>query len=74
LEKKKPYNNYLKYSNIVFQQVAAVILGGWIGKMLDGYFANSTLYFTALGALLGTCAGLYFVLKIVLAKPEDEEK
>jgi F0F1-type ATP synthase assembly protein I len=66
LEKKKTDNSYLKYSGMAFQQLGAIILGTWIGKMLDNYFANSTPYCTGLFALLGIGAGLYLVLKDVI--------
>ena len=72
LEKKKISNNYLKYSGLAFQQLGAIVLGTWIGKMLDNYFANSTPYCTALCALLGIGLGLYFVLKDIINPPKNE--
>ncbi|MEJ1239135.1 AtpZ/AtpI family protein [Chryseolinea sp. T2] len=34
-KKLKPYNNYLKYSSLGLQLVAAIALSGWLGYLLD---------------------------------------
>lgn len=34
--KLKPYNNYLKYSSLGFQLLAAIGVFGWLGYLLDG--------------------------------------
>lgn len=33
--KLKPYNNYLKYSSLGFQLLAAIGVFGWLGYLLD---------------------------------------
>ncbi|HYF68061.1 MAG TPA: AtpZ/AtpI family protein [Ohtaekwangia sp.] len=36
-KKLKPYNNYLKYSSLAFQLLAAIAIFGWLGYKLDVY-------------------------------------
>ena len=36
-KKLKPYNNYLKYSSLAFQLLAAIAIFGWLGFKLDAY-------------------------------------
>lgn len=33
--KSKPSNNYLKYSSLAFQMLAAIGVAGWLGYLLD---------------------------------------
>jgi hypothetical protein len=34
-QKPKPYNNYLKYSSLGIQLLAAIGIFGWLGYLLD---------------------------------------
>ena len=34
-QKPKPYNNYLRYSSLGFQLLAAIAFFGWLGYLLD---------------------------------------
>jgi F0F1-type ATP synthase assembly protein I len=34
-KKLKPYNNYLKYSSLGLQLLAAIAISGWLGYLLD---------------------------------------
>ena len=36
-KKLKPYNNYLKYSSLGLQLLAAIGVFGWLGYVLDRY-------------------------------------
>jgi F0F1-type ATP synthase assembly protein I len=52
LLEQKAAKNYMKYSGMAFQIAAYVLVGIFIGKQLDKYFATSRPLFTALGAVL----------------------
>ncbi len=57
-KKLKPYNNYLKYSSLGFQLLAAIGFFGWLGFLLDRYLdikfpAFMLLFgFTAFGGMM----------------------
>ena len=52
-KKPKPYNNYLKYSGLAIQLLAAMVLMGWLGYLLDNSLA---LKFPAFMLLFGFTA------------------
>ncbi|MBK8505644.1 MAG: AtpZ/AtpI family protein [Saprospiraceae bacterium] len=58
----KAAKNYMKYSGMAFQIAAYVLVGIFVGKQLDKYFATSKPYFTALGAMLFLVA---FLIKLI---------
>jgi hypothetical protein len=51
--KLKPYNNYLKYSSLALQLLAAMGILGWLGYELDQYLQ---LKFPAFMLLIGFLA------------------
>lgn len=56
---KKSSNSYLKYSGMVFQLFALLLLAGWGGKKIDAYLGNETPYVTALLILVFFIAYMY---------------
>ncbi len=64
--KKSTASSYGLYSSIAFQLVITVVVGTWIGRLLDDYFHNSAPIITVLFAILSTIAGLYLFFKRVL--------
>ena len=66
---QKPVKNYLKYSGMAFQMVAYILVGVFIGRKLDQYFATSRPLLTALMAIL--FLGVYlFKLVRDLSQPD----
>lgn len=66
--KKQRFDNYLKYSNIVFQLFAAIFIGVWGGIKLDAWL-HTKPWFTVILSLFGVTAGMYLSLKDFL-KPK----
>lgn len=68
--KKPPLNNYLKYSALGFQMLAAILLGVLGGMYLDGRLREPESFplFTVIGSLLGVFLALYIPLKELLKK------
>ncbi len=66
--KKSSASSYGIYSSIAFQLVLTVVLGTWVGRLLDDHFNNSTPIITILFAILSTIAGLYLFFKRVLSQ------
>ena len=69
--KKKPVNNYMKYSGMAMQMAVMLMIGTYLGKKLDERFATEQPYFTALLALLFLLAALYLILKDLMKKPDE---
>ena len=62
-KRQKPFDDYLKYSGIAFQMMAALGAGAWIGHYFDGVAQNKTPVYTLLGLLIGVSAAIYLVIK-----------
>jgi len=62
-KQQKPLNNYLKYTGLAFQFLAAILLGFWLGKWLDGVSQNEKPYFTMGLMMLFLGATLYKVIR-----------
>lgn len=62
-KRQKPFDEYLKYSGIAFQMMAALGVGAWVGHYFDGLAQNETPVYTLLGLLLGITAGIVAVIK-----------
>ena len=58
----KATKNYMKYSGMAFQIAAYVLVGIFVGRQIDKYFATAKPYFTALGAILFLVA---FLIKLM---------
>jgi len=60
---QKNPNHYLKYSGMVFQLFALLIILAYLGKYLDEKLAFEKSYMTALLLLTGTVAYMYKIVK-----------
>ncbi len=69
-QKKPPLNNYIKYSALGFQMLAAILLGVLGGIYLDGRIRepDSFRLYTVIGSLLGVFLALYIPLRELLKK------
>jgi F0F1-type ATP synthase assembly protein I len=61
--KKKPPNDFIKYSGMATQMAITILAGVFGGRELDAKFAMETPVFTLVGSLLGVGAALYFLIK-----------
>ena len=68
--KKPPLNNYIKYSGLGFQMLAAILLGVLGGMQLDKRLRQPDDFplFTVIGSLLGVFIALYIPLKQLIKK------
>lgn len=69
--KKRAFGNYLKYSNIAFQLIAAILIGVVGGIKLDAWLGTDPA-FKIVFSLLGVISGLYLVLKEFINPPKKE--
>jgi len=58
---KSNSNSYLKYAGLASQLLVLLLVLAWIGKKIDQYFQNETLYFTAFLTVIGLMAFFYKV-------------
>ncbi|MEN7546509.1 AtpZ/AtpI family protein [Rapidithrix thailandica] len=61
---KSPINNkLLRFTGIATEMLGAILLGLWIGGLLDDYWATETPYFTVLFMLLGVAASIWSLMR-----------
>lgn len=66
--KKKPYNNYIKYSTAGFQMLGAIMIGYFLGSWLDKKFPlneEGTPIFTAISSLVFAGIAMYLFIRQV---------
>jgi hypothetical protein len=68
VQKKPPYNSFLKYTNQAIQMILVMVVGSLGGKYADAYFHTSFPIFTLLGVFLSVFAALYLAIKDFLKK------
>ena len=61
--KLKPYNNYLKYSSLAIQLLAAMGIMGWLGYKLDQYLKLKFPAFMIIFGFLAFGGMMYKVYK-----------
>lgn len=59
--KKKPLNQFLKYSNLALQMGATIGLGAFLGMKLDEHFEKESL-FTIVLSLIAVFGVLYQII------------
>jgi len=69
--KKKPLNNYIKYSGLAFQMTAIIVIFVFIGKFADQYFDNKKPVLTAVFSVFGVFLSIYNLIRDV--KKSNEE-
>jgi ATP synthase protein I len=65
-KQQKPLNNYLKYTGLAFQFLAAILLGFWLGSWLDNHYQTEKPWYTmalTMGFLIAT---LYKVIRDII--------
>ena len=63
-QKKKPLNQFLKFSNLGIQMGLIIGLGSYVGFKLDNYFKLDNL-FTICSSLAGIFGALFYVIREV---------
>ena len=71
--KKKPLNNYVRFSGVALQMGATIFLGAYLGKWLDAKYPADKKWFTIVCTLAAVALSLYNVLRQV-NKINEEEK
>lgn len=66
--KKKPSNDYLKYSGMAFQFLGAILIGVFIGQWLDKKFSTEKPVFTIALSLFFVIASLVLTVRNLLKK------
>ncbi|MDP3930287.1 MAG: AtpZ/AtpI family protein [Bacteroidia bacterium] len=68
MEKKPPYNAFLKYTNQAIQMILVMVAGTLGGKYADAYFKNDFPILTLIGVIFSVFAALYLAIKDFLKK------
>jgi ATP synthase protein I len=64
--KKKPLNDYARYSGMAFQMLAIILVGIYGGKKLDEWLHTGSRVFTLSFALISVVGAMYLMIKDVL--------
>lgn len=67
-DKKKPANDYLRYSGIGFQLAGSIGLGAFIGYELDKCQKTTHPYYTMGFTILFMIAGFYLMFRELMKK------
>jgi len=60
---KRSLNDYAKYSSIAFQMVAIILLGTYLGVMIDDWLNINKPVFTLLFSVISVVLAIYYVIK-----------
>lgn len=65
-KQQQPTNNsFMKFMGLGFELLASIILGAYLGSLLDNYWALSKPYMTILGMFLFLSASFYHLIKAI---------
>ncbi|MFZ4455435.1 MAG: AtpZ/AtpI family protein [Bacteroidales bacterium] len=67
-EKKQSLNAYARFSGLILQMAAMVLLGAWGGQKLDKFLLNKFPLFTVLLILLMAFGALWLLFRTILKK------
>ena len=70
-KKKKPLNQFFKFSNIALQMGIIIGVGAYAGVKLDEYLQKEFPLFTLLFSLFAVFSALYYVIKEVIHINDD---
>ena len=68
--KKKPLNDYVRYSAMGFQMAVIIFLSTWGGVKLDALLHLKIPVFTLTFSLLSVVLSLYYFIKGISQKPK----
>lgn len=63
--KEKNFNSYARYTGVVFQMIAIIVVGTFIGLKLDEKFPNENNWFTIALAFLAVIISVIVVIRNV---------
>ena len=65
--KEKGFNTYARFTGIVFQMIAIIVVGTFIGMKLDEKFPNENNLFTIALAFIAVILSVYIVIRNINA-------
>lgn len=67
--RKRPFDQYLKYSAVGFQMLAVILIGVFIGSQLDKYYPIQDIpVFTTLFSLIFVGIAMWLVIRQLINK------
>jgi hypothetical protein len=66
--KKKPLNDYIRYSAMGFQMAAIIFVSTWAGKLLDARLEMKIPVFTLVFAIASVVLSMYYFIKGISRK------
>jgi hypothetical protein len=68
-KRKKPFDNYVRYTNIAFQMAAVIGIGAFAGVKIDQCVSWKIPVFTIALSLIAVIAAIYLSVRDFLKKP-----
>lgn len=72
--KKKSFKTYARFSGIVFQMIAIIVAGSYIGVRLDENFPNENNWYTISLSLISVIISVIVVIKNINSASKDTSK
>lgn len=70
---KRPLSQYARYSGILFQMIAIIALGTFIGVKLDERYPNKNDIYTVTLATLAVVLSIYIAIKQIIKLTKEDE-
>lgn len=70
---KRPLNQYAKFSGILFQMIAIIGLGTFLGIKLDERYPNKNNIYTVTLTTLAVVGSIYLAVKQIIKLTKEDE-
>lgn len=70
---KKPLNQYARFSGILFQMIAIIALGTFVGVKLDENYPNKNDIYTVILATFAVIVSIYAAIKQIIKLTKEDE-
>ncbi len=70
---KKPLNKFLQFSSMVFQMIAVIVAGTYIGTKLDQRYPNNHQIFTVILSIVFVSAYMFLIIKKIIKNLQNDE-
>ena len=70
---KRPLNQYARFSGVLFQMIAIIALGTFIGVKLDKQYPNPKHLYTLILTTLAVVASIYAAIRQIIKLTKENE-
>ena len=70
---KKPLNQYARFSGVLFQMIAIIALGTFLGVKLDERYPNKNNLYTIISVTLSVVLSIYAAIRQIIKLSKEDE-